>query len=217
MLWQECDIISFIYNPIDFLHTACLFPCFFALLLYPLPHEVFSNFWFSLIRGLEIMQFLITWYKFLWLYYLDSRPNVLGFYFVSVHFSPSGCLSLNFSGTHPKVIFHRRVQSFLHAWNAFELLPQNNIEMVARVYVKNDVCVCVVCACMCICLWYILLLLCIWEDRRGCWMFWLSLSLILSDRVSHWAGGWATGQAPSILPSPVSTAVGFRNTWSWQP
>lgn len=58
------------------------------------PNEVVSNFWFSLLSNLEIMQFFITWYKFLWLYYLDSRPNVLGFYFVSVYFSP---LWLSFS------------------------------------------------------------------------------------------------------------------------
>lgn len=47
--------------------------------------------------------------------------------------------------------------------NAFELLPQNNIEIVAKVYVKNDVCVwggvvcvhvcayvCGICSCFCV-------------------------------------------------------------------
>lgn len=72
--------------------------------------------------------------------------------------------------------------------NAFELLPQNNIEIVAKVYVKNDVCVCGGwCVCTYVHMFVVYAPASVYlRGQKGMLdVLIITLCLILSDKVSH--------------------------------
>lgn len=71
--------------------------------------------------------------------------------------------------------------------NAFELLPQNNIEIVAKVYVKNDVCrVYVWCVCTYVHMFVVYAPASVYlRGQKGMLdVLIITLFLILSDKVS---------------------------------